>query len=440
MTNMRSTRNPRKYAAVAMVAAAALVLAACGSSGSPSGKSATGKITLTWWSNANANPLLSIFHKLMKSYHASHPNISFNYVAYQNEQYDTKIQVALQGNNAPDVFFQRGGGFMATQVRSGEIKNLTPYVSSWIGELGSQAQAWQIGGAQYGIPYDLHTVGFWYRKDLFAKAGITTPPATMPELESDITKLKAANIVPIAVGSKDQWPDAFYYDYLAVRECSVATLQSAVKNVTASAPCFAKAGTDLKSFMASSPFQPAFLNTPAQTGAGSSAGMVASGKAAMELQGDWDPSVFQALVPKSQWQSDITDLGWFGFPSVPGAPGNATALLGGSDGNSCSNNAPEPACADFLQYLDSASAQKLVAAASLLPANPAAASAVSLSADQSVLQTSKASSFTQEYLDLAWPTNVGTALDSAVATFFAKPTTTSPESIVSAINQAAARQ
>ncbi len=262
----------------------------------------------------------------------------------------------------------------------------------------------------------------------------------MPELESDVTKLKAANIVPIAVGSKDQWPDAFYYDYFAVRECSVATLEAAVKNVTANAPCFAKAGTDLKSFMATNPFQPAFLNTPAQTGAGSSAGMVASGKAAMELQGDWDPSVFQALVPKSQWQSDTTDLGWFGFPAVPGAPGNATALLGGSDGNSCSNSAPEPACADFLQYLDSASAQKLVAGASLLPANPAAASAVGLSADQSVLQASKSSSFTQEYLDLAWPTNVGTALDAAVATFFAKPTTTPTQSIVAAIDQAATQQ
>jgi raffinose/stachyose/melibiose transport system substrate-binding protein len=440
MTIMRSTRTPRKYAAVAMASVAALLLAACGSSGSSGGNAASGKVTLTWWSNANANPLLGVFQNLMKSYHASHPNVSFTYVPIQNEQYDSKIQVALQGNNAPDIFFQRGGGFMATQVKSGEIKNLTPYVSSWIGELGSQAQAWQIGGAQYGIPYDLHTVGFWYRKDLFAKAGITTPPATMPELESDVTKLKAANIVPIAVGSKDQWPDAFYYDYFAVRECSVATLQAAVKNVTANDPCFAKAGTDLKSFMATNPFQPAFLNTPAQTGAGSSAGMVASGKAAMELQGDWDPSVFQALVPKSQWQSDTTNLGWFGFPAVPGAPGNATALLGGSDGNSCSNSAPEPACADFLQYLDSASAQKLVAGASLLPANPAAASAVSLSADQSVLQASKASSFTQEYLDLAWPTNVGTALDSAVATFFAKPTTTPTQSIVAAIDQAATQQ
>jgi hypothetical protein len=65
---------------------------------------------------------------------------------------------------------------------------------------------------------------------------------------------------------------------------------------------------------------------------------------------------------------------------------------------------------------------------------------VSLQADQDVLQASKASSFTQEYLDLAWPTNVGTALDSAVATFFAKPTSTPPQSIVTAIDQAATQQ
>ncbi|HUB42269.1 MAG TPA: extracellular solute-binding protein [Streptosporangiaceae bacterium] len=434
-------RSSRKYVAVAAAAAAALALAACGSSGSSSGgNSASGKITLTWWSNANANPLLGVFGKLMKEYHASHPNVSFSYVPIQNESYDTKIQVALQGNNPPDIFFQRGGGYMATQLKSGKLENLTPYVSSWISELGAEAAAWQINGGQYGIPYDLHSVGFWYRKDLFAKAGITSPPATMPELDSDITKLKAAHIVPIAVGSKDQWPDAFYYDYFAVRECSIPTLKSAIKTVSASNPCFLKAGNDVKAFMATNPFQPAFLNTPAQVGAGSSAGMVASGKAAMELQGDWDPSVMEALVPKSQWNADINDIGWFPFPAVPGAPGNSQALLGGGDGNSCSTGAPEPACADFLEYLETASAQKLlVATADVgLPANPAASSALTLPAEQTILAATKQTPYIQEYFDLAWPTNVGSALDAAVANMFANKAT--PQDIVSAINQAAAQQ
>jgi len=434
-------RSSRKYVAVAAAAAAALALAACGSSGSSSGgNSASGKITLTWWSNANANPLLGVFQKLMKEYHASHPKVSFSYVPIQNESYDTKIQVALQGDNPPDIFFQRGGGYMATQLKSGKLENLTPYVSSWISELGAEAAAWQINGRQYGIPYDLHSVGFWYRKDLFARAGITSPPATMPELESDIVKLKAAHIVPIAVGSKDQWPDAFYYDYFAVRECSIATLKSAIKTVSASNPCFLKAGSDVTAFMAKNPFQPAFLNTPAQVGAGSSAGLVASGKAAMELQGDWDPSVMEALVPSSQWKADINDIGWFPFPAVPGAPGNSQVLLGGGDGNSCSTSAPEPACADFLEYLETASSQKLlVATANVgLPANPAASSALTLPAEQTILAATKQTPYIQEYFDLAWPTNVGSALDAAVANMFAGKAT--PQDIVSAINQAAAQQ
>src|SRR6202044_1899987 len=133
---------------------------------------------------------------------------------------------------------------------------------------GTAAQGWQVDGKQYGVPYDLHTVGFWYRKDLFAKAGIASPPATITALDADVTKLKAAHIVPIAVGSKDKWPDAFWWEYFAVRECSTATLKSAMKAVNLSAPCFLKAGKDLTSFMNTKPFQTGFLGTAAQVGAG----------------------------------------------------------------------------------------------------------------------------------------------------------------------------
>src|SRR5215472_7702382 len=159
---MRSIRKHRFYAAVAVAAAVALALAACGSSGSNSGGASDAKVTLTWWSNANTQPLLGVFQKLMKSYHTLHPNVTFSYVPIQNEQYDTKIQVAIQGHKVPDIFFQRGGGFMATQAKSGELANLSSYTSSWTSELGAQAAAWQLNGVQYGVPYDLHAVGFWY--------------------------------------------------------------------------------------------------------------------------------------------------------------------------------------------------------------------------------------------------------------------------------------
>jgi raffinose/stachyose/melibiose transport system substrate-binding protein len=436
--NMRSTR---KYAAAATATAAALLLAACASGGSGtganSGSGGKGPVTLTWWNNATANPLKGVYLQAIKSFEASHKGITITDVPIQNELFPTKVPLALQSDNPPDIFQQWGGGQEATQIKSGKLENLSKLASSWVGELGPAAAGWQVNGQQYGVPYDLHMVGFWYRKDLFAKAGITGPPATMTELNADVVKLKAAHIVPIAVGSKDRWPDAFYWDYFAVRECSVAQLKAAVTAVSANYPCMMKAGDDLKAFMATKPFQTGFLGTPAQVGAGSSAGLVANGKAAMELQGDWDPGVMSALATSKSFMADI---GWFPFPAVSGAAGNPSVLLGGGDGFSCTTSAAEPACEQFLAYLDSATVQKsLVSTANVgLPANPAAAPALTLTPEKQILQLSQSAPYIQNYFDIAYPTNVGQALDNAVANFFAGQG--SPQTIITAIDQAASQQ
>jgi raffinose/stachyose/melibiose transport system substrate-binding protein len=291
-------------------------------------------------------------------------------------------------------------------------------VSNWISDLGSAAAGWQADGKQYGVPYDQHVVGFWYRKDLFSKAGITSPPTTLAQLESDDAKLKAKGIAPIAVGSKDQWPDAFWWEYFAVRECSTSDLQSAIKSVNMSAACFTKATADLQAFMKTNPFQTAFNGTPAQTGAGSSAGMVANGKAAMELQGDWETSVIPALTSD---KNIVSKLGWFPFPSIPGGQGSPSTVLGGGDGFSCTTSAPEPACADFLQYVDSTAVQeKLVTQANIgLPANHTAESVLTNPALKAAAQAHDNAGYVATYFDIAFPTNPGQALDLAIANYFA---------------------
>jgi hypothetical protein len=75
----------------------------------------------------------------------------------------------------------------------------------------------------------------------------------------------------------------------------VATLKQAAKTLKLDDPCWLKAGQDVQSFLALQPFQQGFLGTPAQQGAGSSAGMVANGKAAMELQGTWNDFFTQLI-------------------------------------------------------------------------------------------------------------------------------------------------
>jgi raffinose/stachyose/melibiose transport system substrate-binding protein len=421
-------RSSRAIAAVTLAVATATAAAACSggsssssstSTGSTSSASSSAKVTLTWWNNATVGSLVGVWQKVIQTFEAAHPNITIQNVPIQNEQFTTKIPLALQGNSPPDIYQQWGGGQEATQLKSGKLLNLTSAVSGWIGQIGAAATRWQVNGQQYGVPFDQHVVGFWYRKDLFAKAGIKSTPTTIAQLEADDAQLKAHGITPIAIGSKDRWPDAFYWEYFAVRECSTATVKQAMSGVSLSAPCFNKATSDLTAFMNTNPFQSGFLGTPAQQGAGSSAGMVANGKAAMELQGDWEPGVLSGLTSDKNLNSE---LGWFPFPSVPGGTGDPNTVLGGGDGFSCTTSADTSACAQFLQYLTSPTVQNWVTAAGTgLPANAAAVAALPFPALKNAFQANQGASYVATYFDIALPTQPGQNLDNAVANFFASP-------------------
>jgi len=391
-------------------------------------------VTLTWWNNATSGDLLTVFNNAAKAFHAANPGVVINNVPIQNEVLqNTKIPLALEGNNPPDIFQQWGGGREGTEVTSGKLMDMTAASASWIkSEVGAVASGWAVKGKQYGIPYDLHVVGFWYRKDLFAKAGITSTPTTMTELNSDVAKLKAANIAPVAVGSKDRWPDAFWWEYFALRECSLATLKTAMSTINLNYPCFVKAGQDLTTFIKTNPFNTGYLATPAQTGAGSSAGLVANGQAAMELQGDWDPGVMQPLTTN---KNILNEIGFFPFPAVTGGAGNPTEVLGGGDGFSCSTQSTMY-CPEFLKYIDSTPVQIQIAGANVgLPVNAAAASAVKVPAAKDAISFYKNAAYLQTYFDVAFPVNVGNAIDSAIANFFAGAGT--PQSIIQAVAQAA---
>jgi raffinose/stachyose/melibiose transport system substrate-binding protein len=437
-------RSSRALAAVALAVTTATAAAAC-SSGSSSSSSAptassssgasssssastTAKVTLTWWNNAVNQPLLGVYEAAIKGFEAKYPNVTITNVPVQNELLqDTKIPLALEGNDPPNIYQQWGGGVLGQQVTSGKVANITADVSSWISGV-SGASGWQSNGQQYGVPVDLHVVGFWYRKDIFKKAGITVP-TTLAQLESDDAKLRAAGYAPIAVGSKDRWPDAFWWEYFALRDCPQSTVQSAIKGESFSASCFGTASTDLATFLKTNPFQTGFLGTSSQQGAGSSAGLVASGRAAMELQGDWDPSVMQGVTTNKNLSSE---LGWFPFPQTPGSAGSQTAVLGGGDGYSCTGSTQQvQACAEFLQYLDSPSVQAQIVGPGQTgePVITSESSAITLPATQTAAAYFKTASYEELYFDTALPTKPGQNLDTAIANYFSSPTSSTAAAI-----------
>jgi raffinose/stachyose/melibiose transport system substrate-binding protein len=428
-------RSIRARGALAVLACAALAgVAACGgddSGGGSATKESSGPVTLTWWHNGTSDPLKGVWQKAADGFHAANPNVTIKVEPIQNEQFTTKVPLALQSSNPPDIYQQWGGGQEASQIPSGKVMDITDAASSWIDQVGAAAGGWQVDGKQYGVPFSLHVVGFWYRKDLFAKAGIDAAPKTMDELNAAVAKLKSAGIAPVAIGGKDRWPDAFWWEYFALRECSTDTLKSAMKAQDLGDPCFAKASEDTQAFLDTKPFQPGFLGTPAQQGAGSSAGMVANGKAAMELQGTWEPATMAPLTSDKKLNSK---LGWFPFPSVEGGQGDPDVALGGGDGFSCTTEATN-ACVEFLKYVTGTDVQKelVSSGAAALPVNAAAASAIKDPTVKTVQDFAANASYIQTYFDIALPTSAGQALDDAVANFFAGKG--DGEAIVKSVNE-----
>src|SRR3954451_7811989 len=187
-----------------MVLAAALLclgaLTACGggsdTNGSGSGGESGGNAQMTFWHNATTGPGKAFWEKTVTDFQAAHPNVKIKIQALQNEELDGKLQTALNSGSAPDIFLQRGGGKMQAMVDAGQLMDITNSVSadvkSQVGEGAIKAE--QIDGKTYAMPVSVLPGGFFYSKDLLSRAGITTPPATLDDLNAAVTKLKAAGV------------------------------------------------------------------------------------------------------------------------------------------------------------------------------------------------------------------------------------------------------
>lgn len=421
----------RVAAALVTAGVAAGLLAGC--AGGSGDDDANGKVTITWWHNATSGDLPAVWEQVAKDFSKDHPNVVVKQTGYQNEDLQrTLIPNALAAGDPPDLFQTWGGGETRDQVANGYLMPLDDKIPDTIKSVGATVNGWQFDGKTYGIPYRFGIEGFWYNKDLFAQAGISETPTTFDELKTDIKKLKDAGITPVAVGAGDKWPAAHWWYQFALHSCSPDTLKAGTGSFDFSDPCWVEAGQQLKDFIGIDPFQDGFLGTPAQTGAGSSAGLVANGQAAMELMGDWNSGVIGGLTPDEQ----VPDfLSWFPFPGIEGAAGDAKAQLGNGDAFACSKDAPKE-CAELLAYIMSPEIQKKYAESG--SGIPTVASAQEALTDDNLKLIAKATtdaSFVQLYFDTAFGTEVGNAMNEGIVNLFAGKG--SPQDIVDKMTAAA---
>jgi raffinose/stachyose/melibiose transport system substrate-binding protein len=425
----------RNLAAASLVLAmGALGVAACGS-GDSNGGNQGGNVTMTFWHNATTGEGKAFWEKTVADFTAANPKVKIEIQSIQNEDLDGKLQTALNSGDAPDIFLQRGGGKMGAMVKAHQLMDLTDSITDESKQVitAGSFTAQTIDGKVYAMPVAVLPGGFFYSKDLFTKAGISQTPTTLTELQAALDKLKGQGVQPIALGAKDAWPAAFYYYFFALRECSSATVTGTAKTLSFDDPCWLKAGQDVQNFAATKPFNNGFLTTSAQQGAGSSAGLLANHKAAMELMGAWDPGVIASLTPD---QKPLADLDWFAFPNIDGGAGEPGAMLGGVDGYSCSAHAPKAQCTAFLNYIAKTSVQEeYYKAFHAPPVNTEAQKVVTEPYLKSVLAAYNKAPFVSQWLDTVYGQNVGNALNTAVVNLLAGKT--NPQGVVDAVKNAA---
>jgi raffinose/stachyose/melibiose transport system substrate-binding protein len=423
-------RKTRASALAALCAGALLTTSACGGGDSSAEGDAN---TITWWHNSNNEPGKGFYEQAAKDFEAENPGIDIQVSAMAHEDMVDKLGAAFQSGDVPDIYMERGGGELADHVEAGLVRDLSSDASEEIGKLGGSVAGWQVDGKTYALPFSLGVVGFWYNKELFAKAGIEAAPTTMDELYAAIDKLKAAGLTPLSVGAGDKWPAAHYWYYTALRSCPQEVLEGAVTSLDFSDPCFVEAGEVVQDLVATEPFNAGFLTTPAQEGATSASGLLATGKVAMEMQGHWEPGVMAGLTDDGKGLGEKT--GWFPFPTIEGGQGDPAAQLGGGDAWAVAEGAPDEAV-EFVKYLLSDEVQKGFAKNNMgLPTNPAASGSVTDPALAELLKVRDAAPYVQLYFDTAFGANVGGAMNDEVALLFAGKAT--PQDVVDATQQAA---
>ncbi|HKU00945.1 MAG TPA: extracellular solute-binding protein [Paraburkholderia sp.] len=160
----------------------------------------------------------AVWTQVIDEFKKTHPGTDVKVSFVDEEAY--KVQLPNWLTTAPpDIVNWHDGERMAYYAQRGLFEDLSPdwQKNNWDSMYASTKEASSYKGKQYAAPTVYYAWGMFYRKDLFQKTGITSEPKTWNDFLDDCKKLKAAGITPIAVGGRDAWTLAGWFDYLDLR-------------------------------------------------------------------------------------------------------------------------------------------------------------------------------------------------------------------------------
>jgi N,N'-diacetylchitobiose transport system substrate-binding protein len=187
--------NPRKAWVSVVGLLAAVVVAACGGTGTQSSNNnpsnETGTITV-WLMNGSAPQ--SVVDAVNADFKAKYPNVTVNVEIQQWGDIGTKLDTAFAGSTPPDVV-ELGNTLVAKYAAAGALEDITGKKSSFQNSgtwLQSLTDSCTVNGKLYCVPYYAGSRAIIYRKDFFDAAGVQ-PPTSLDQLLTVGQKLMQAH-------------------------------------------------------------------------------------------------------------------------------------------------------------------------------------------------------------------------------------------------------
>ena len=163
---------------------------------------ADGKIVITFanWAAAEGTTKPSI-DQVIADFEKAHPDIQIKSEAISFSEIARQLALRLKAGNPPDVA-QLAGNDTFVIASTGKLEPLGGYVDA---DLKGRLKADAVNGLQYqgkliALPWTLAPAGFWYNKQVMAKASLDPdkPPRTIDELMSAMATIKKSqpDVIP----------------------------------------------------------------------------------------------------------------------------------------------------------------------------------------------------------------------------------------------------
>lgn len=185
----------RRTGTIAAVSALGLtgVLGGCGGGGlSGDAGEVTLKLVAADYGDSAANSSKKYWDALVKDYESQHPGVNVDVSVYSWNDIDRKVKELVDAGQAPDMAQIGSYADYADKDLLYKTDDLVSIAvqADWISQL---ADAGEVDGVQYGMPFAASTRLLFYNKTLFSEAGLT-PPKSWDELEADAAALKAEGV------------------------------------------------------------------------------------------------------------------------------------------------------------------------------------------------------------------------------------------------------